>query len=480
MIKSLSIILFTVLTSIELAEESFAAQPPNILFIAVDDLRPELRCYGVDYIHSPHIDRLAATGRVFRRHYVQAPTCGASRYALLTGRYGDAGNQAIFQRAKQIKANADAAPPSMPAWFRMHGYTTVAVGKVSHHPGGMGGKRWDDPSQLEMPNSWDRCLLPVGDWQDPRGWMHGLAHGEVRVDAKQPGDGIAMDVFQSTAGPDSIYPDGISIDEALQQLDQFATRETKPFFLAVGILRPHLPFGAPEKYLRLYDDAVLPPIPHPEKPTGRTTWHRSGEFMKYNRWERDPNTDTEFATQVRKHYAACVSYADAQIGRLLEQLRESGADKNTIVVLWGDHGWHLGEHAIWGKHALFEESLRSPLIVSAPGMSRRGEPTDSMVETVDIFPTLCELTGLAVPDFVQGISLRSQLANPTKEGHPAIAYSGRARTIRTETHRLVLHTDGYTELYDHTTAANETKNLADSNPKLVEKLIDRLEGRLSR
>jgi iduronate 2-sulfatase len=456
-----------------------AATRPNVLLICVDDLRPELACYGVSYVHSPNIDRLAASGRVFRSHYVQAPTCGASRYTLLTGRYFPAGNNALFQRASKMKQNPYTVPPSMPAWFRQHGYTTVSVGKVSHHPGGMGGERWDDPATLEMPDSWDRHLLPAGPWQDPRGWMHGLAHGEIRIDAQQRGGGVEMDVFQAVEGPDSIYPDGVSIDEALRQINTLTADNDKPFFLAVGILRPHLPFGAPAKYLKPYVDAKLPPTPHPSKPAGKTTWHGSGEFMKYDRWGRNPNTDAEFALEVRKHYAACVSFADAQVGHLLRRLSEAGAAEDTIVVLWGDHGWHLGEHSVWGKHTLFEESLRSPLIVSYPDLRRQGESTDSMVETLDVFPTLCELTGLPVPAFVHGVSLRPLLDDPAASGHAAIAYHGSARSIRTQSHRLILHKDGYTEFYDHTSAAKETVNVAAANAPLVKELSGRLADRLA-
>ncbi|MHC4628274.1 MAG: sulfatase-like hydrolase/transferase, partial [Planctomycetota bacterium] len=196
-----------------LAAVSFGAgKKHNVLLLCVDDLRPELACYGVSYVRSPNIDRLASAGRLFRQHYVQAPTCGASRFTLLTGRYGGASNSALFQRAAKLKADPDSVPPSMPAWFRRHGYTTVSVGKVSHHPGGWGGEDWDDQTQLEMPQSWDRHLLPAGPWQHPRGWMHGLANGQIRVNA---GD---MDVFQALEGPDSIYPDGVSVDEALRQL----------------------------------------------------------------------------------------------------------------------------------------------------------------------------------------------------------------------------------------------------------------------
>jgi len=472
--KLLSLIL--ILSSFAPLREACAAtaQKLNILLICIDDLRPELNCYGAEYIHSPNIDRLAASGRQFNRHYVQAPTCGSSRFTLLTGRYGTAGNGALFERAELLKKNPDSVHPTMPAWFRQNGYTTVSVGKVSHHPGGLGGPDWDDQNILEIPDSWDRHLLPAGDWQHPRGWMHGLANGEIR------GNGKDMDVFQAIDGPDTIYPDGISVNEALRQMNQLASDDDKPFFLAVGLLRPHLPFGAPAKYLEHYKNAELPPTAHPNKPNWRTTWHGSGEFRQYNLWNRDPNMDEEFALEVRKHYAACVTYADEQVGKLMTQLKASGADKNTIVVLWGDHGWHLGEHAIWGKHALFEESLRSPLIISYPGIMSPGEETDSMVETLDLFPTLCELTGVDSPEFVQGVSLKPLLNNPFAPGHSAIAYHGNAKTIRTDSHRLVLHKDGYTELYDHSTPEGETKNIAELNSDVVEVLTRELEERLGK
>jgi iduronate 2-sulfatase len=453
--------------------EAGAAKKPNVLLLCIDDLRPELACFGKSYIKSPNIDSLAARGRAFHRHYVQAPTCGASRYALLTGTYGPSGNGALFARGAQLSKNAKAFPPSFPAWFRQNGYTTVSVGKVSHHPGGRGGKDWDQDSIPEMPLSWNRHLLPAGPWQHPRGSMHGLANGEIRSDASK------MDCFQAVEGPDSIYPDGLITDEALKQLDQLTKADdAKPFFLAVGIIRPHLPFGAPKKYLDLYEGVELPPIPHPTKPEGQTTWHRSGEFMKYNRWNRNPNDDADFATEVRRHYAACVSYADAQVGRVLKRLKATGEADNTIVVLWGDHGWHLGEHAIWGKHSLFEESLHSPLIISYPDMPKAGEHSNSMVETIDVFPSVCEIAGLPKPDFVDGVSLQPLINEPTTAGHSAIAYA-RARTIRTETHRLVAHKDGHYELYDHGTADGETRNVAAEHPKVVKALLSELNERLN-
>ncbi len=450
-----------------------AAERPNVLLICVDDLRPELQCFGKAYIHSPNIDRLATRGVAFHKHYVQAPTCGASRFTLLTGRYGGSGNEAIFDRAELLATKPEQVAPSMSEWFRQHGYTTVSVGKVSHHPGGRGGDDWDSEDIIEMPGAWDRHLCPSGDWQHPRGFMHGLAHGEIRNDATQ------MDVLQSADGPDNIYPDGLTTDEALRQLELLSSGG-QPYFLAVGILRPHLPFGAPAKYMQNYVGVELPAIPHPEKPDGKTTWHASGEFMKYNRWDRDPNTDGDFANQVRRHYAACVTYADAQVGRLIDRLDELRQLENTIIVLWGDHGWHLGEHAIWGKHSLFEESLRSPLIICAPAATQAGAKTAAMVETLDIFPTLCDLSGLPVPEFVDGISLKTILDSPdTAHGHSAISYA-KAKTIRTDRYRLILHPDGYCELYDHSLPDAETQNIADQNPDTVAQLSEQLQQRLRR
>lgn len=442
---------------------------PNVLLICVDDLRPELRSFGADYIISPNMDRLAKEGRPFHRHYVQAPTCGASRYTLLTGKFGSSSNGALFSRSQKIEH------PSFPAWFRKFGYTTVSVGKVSHHPGGRGGPDWDDESNLEMPESWDRHLLPAGSWQHPRGVMHGLANGKIRKNAKD------MAVYEAFDGPDTAYPDGLITDEALRQLDDLGKQADKsPFFLAVGIIRPHLPFGAPLQYIKPYLKTELPPIPHPLKPAGKTTWHGSGEFMKYNRWNRNPNTDANFALEVRRHYAGCVTYADALVGRILDKLDQLKQRDNTIVILWGDHGWHLGEHAIWGKHALFEESLRSPLIISYPEIPQPGKPTLSIVETLDIFPTICELAGLKVPAFTEGQSLMPILKNPRMEGHPALSYGKKGTfTIRTKSHRLITHQDGTYELYDHRSPLGEIKNIAQQESGLVNELSQKLNSRLT-
>ncbi len=447
------------------------AQPPNILLICVDDLRPELKSFGVEHMISPNIDRLAEKGVSFRQHFVNAPSCGPSRYTLLTGQYGPPGNNALFLRANKIAKGIGEIEPSMPEWFKTHGYATVSVGKVSHHPGGRGGDDWNDSTIIEIPKAWDKHLMPVAEWEHPRGMMHGLAHGEIRLKAGE------MDVFQSTEGDDNIYPDGAITNEALKQLRELAADSNKPFFLAVGIIKPHLPFGAPKSYFDRYEGIKLPSIEHHKRPEGRTTWHSSNEFMKYNRWGKDPNIDKAFADEVRRHYAACVSYADAQVGMILAELKRTRAEKNTIIVLWGDHGWHLGEHAIWGKHSLFEESLHSPLIIRYPGIKHEGSSTNAIVETLDIFPTLCDLSEVEIPEFVQGVSLKTILENPDATGHHALAYKNGVTTIRTWTHRLVLHKDGFVELYDHTSDENETKNVASNHKELVQELKEALKSK---
>lgn len=447
----------------------YGQQKKNVLLICVDDLRPELKSFGADYIISPNIDALAKKGRAFYNHYVNAPSCGPSRYTMLTGLYEETGshknsNAALFRRQKRMKNNPNSVLPSMPDWFKKHGYTTVSLGKVSHHPGGRGGKGWNDPNEVEMPGAWDKSWIPYADWKNPQGAMHGLAHGEIRKKANE------MSVIQAVEGEDTIYPDGHIANAALQQLEEFS-KAKKPFFFAVGFIRPHLPFGAPKKYYDIYDGVQIPEPPFSVKPSWNSTWHGSGEFMKYNRLHKDPRKDKIFAKEVKKHYAACVTYADAQVGKVLDKLKETGLDKNTVIVLWGDHGWSLGDHAIWGKHSLFDEALHSPLIIVDKSIRKKGKGTDAIVETVDIFPTLCDLTDLPIPAFADGVSLKPMLKNVKTKGHVAYAYRNNTKTIRTATYRMILKGDKPIELYNHIEDPYETKNRITQHPKVVKELL---------
>ncbi len=439
---------------------AFAAKP-NVLLICVDDLRPELKSFGAVHIHSPAMDSLAATGRAFTRHYVQAPTCGASRYTLLTGRYGKTpaqkGNDALMASAK----DSEKQPFSLPRQFRENGYRTVAVGKVSHYPGGLCGKDWKDPAKTEMPGSWDVNIMPTGPWKNPQAAMHGYADGVPR--------GSGTPVSEHKEGDDMRYTDGWVTQEALSQMDGLAEKK-EPFFLAVGIMKPHLPFACPKSYLDLYEKAEFPPIPHPQKPEGLSTWHKSGEFQRYARGG-DPWKEPDYADDIRRSYAACVSYADAQVAQILERLEKRGLAENTVVVLWGDHGWHLGEHGNWQKQSLFEESARVPLLIAAPGAKAAGKASPRIVETVDLYPTIIDYAGLRAPHKLAGASLRPLLNKPeAKWNRPAYTQVRRGatnnfffgRSVRTERWRYTEWDDGRkgAELYDHDNDPGEHRNLA--------------------
>lgn len=443
----------------------------NLLLICVDDLRPELGCYGVDRIHSPHIDRLASEGVVFDRHYVQAPTCGASRSAFLTGRYGPSGNDALFRRAERLQHGDAELQPSLPGWLRRNGYRTVSVGKVSHHPGGLGGPDWDDPAVVEMPGAWDRSLVPTGAWQTPRGWMHGLADGQVRkTDAKMP-------VMQAVSGPANRYPDGVAVEAAIEQLDRLAGNSELPFCLAVGILRPHLPFGCPRRYLDIYQGVDFTIAESMTRPSHRSTWHGSKELLRYDRGGRDPRTDAAYAAELRRHYAACVSFADDQVGKLVDRLDALEIADETLVVLWGDHGWHLGEHDVWGKHTLFDVSLRAPLIVRVPGDQTARQVPD-VVESIDVFPTVLDLLGVEVPAFLHGRSLRSLCEGEPMPPKAALSYYKEAASLRNTRYRLVAHDDGYQELYDLASSYSK-KNYASELPAVAAEMAAELADRLA-
>lgn len=450
---------------------------PNVLFIAVDDLRPWLGCYEEKLAVSPNIDRLAKEGRRFARHYVQVPTCGASRCALVFGRYpgrlpGDGGNDAIGKTA------AKQPHPALPALFRQNGYRTVSVGKITHYPGGRGGKGWQDGPE-ELPGAWDEALMPGGPWKTPEGAMHGYANGLTRQQAAK--DPVKKPVSQSAAGDDRTFPDGWIAEEAVKQLKALAGGG-KPFFLAAGFIKPHLPFAAPESYFAA-SSGVAAPVPRaPEKPAFPTTWHGSGEFRQYRANEGDPFREPAAAEAYRKAYLACVRYTDAQVGKLLAALDASPAAKNTIVVLWGDHGFLLGEHAIWGKHCLFEEALHSPLIVRVPGQQKPGEASGAIVETIDVYPTLVDLAGLPVAESLDGRSLVPQIGDPAaaSDGMAAGFWQG-AATLRTDRHRLIVSgKDRATvELYDHREDPAEAVNAAGKQKQEAAALRSRLEKLVS-
>lgn len=404
-----------------------AGAKPNILFISIDDLNAQLACYGHKHVSSPNIDKLASEGRMFSRHYVQAPTCGASRFSLLIGEYPPAnGNNGLISK-HYMKENPS---PSLPSTLKENGYTTVSIGKISHHPGGLMGKGWNDPEKIEMPGAWTRSLMPCGKWETPQGAMHGYAGGKPRTRAYSPR------IETTTESP--AYPDDLILDGAQKELDALVKTE-KPWFLAVGFIKPHLPFTAPQKFLDLYKEVEFPPIPSPEKPTGASLWHRSGEFMGNYADKNDPRKDPEYALDVRKHYAASTSYVDDSVGKLLDHLEKTGSSKNTIVILWGDHGFSLGEKQIWGKHHLYHTALHSPLIVKLPEQKSAGKSSPAVAETIDIYPTICELASIKLPEHLDGKSLAKIVNDPSAEsdGIAISFWSGDKSTITKDTHTII-------------------------------------------
>lgn len=422
-----------------------AEQKPNILLICIDDLRPELPSFGKDYIHAPAMEKLFTQGRLFKRHYVQAPTCGASRCALLTGIYPDnkkrLGNQAIASHDHK-------AQPSFPAWFQSHGYTTVAVGKVSHYPGGNTGKDWKDTNKPEMPNTWTRSPNPSGEWQNAQNLMHGYENGKARERGISP----VIEALENVR-----YPDDAIIDLFKKEFDSLA-KQDKPWLLAVGLLRPHLPFACEKKFLDLYTNKTIPNYSTP-KPPEDDEWHPSGEFNGQYLVAKDPNKDAAYADLVRKHYAACISSTDRHVAEILQRLQNSGQAENTIIILWGDHGWHLGEKQIWGKHTLYEVALHSPLFIKTPNMAKAGEATDRIVDSVDIYPTLCTLAGLPKPKQLQGTDLNNLLADPkaqTKE--IAISYWKNNRSEITPTEHKIYHNKS-NKLLQHYNLTEDPKEL---------------------
>lgn len=419
-----------------------AADKPNIVFIAVDDLRPELGCYGRSHIHSPNIDRLAETGFVFERAYCMVPTCGASRASLMTG------IRPTRKRFTTYLANAEEEAPgitTLNTHFQNHGYQTVSNGKVFHHAG-------------DNAHGWSQKA-----WK-PGGKGYQLAESLDAARANPRGKGPP---FEMADLPDSEYRDAALAAKAIRDLRRFS-KEQQPFFLAVGFYKPHLPFVAPQKYWDLYapENIRLPTNYHPPKDAPTQSIHNSGELRSYVGVPARGMLPTEMARNLIHGYFACVSFTDAQIGRVLNELDRLKLSDNTIVVLWGDHGWNLAEHTLWCKHSCFETSMHAPLIIRAPGVTTSGSRTGALTEFIDIYPSLCELADLPLPSHLQGQSFVPLLRNPKEKGKPAAV--GRFKdgdTVRTDRFRLTEYSRGNGEivarmLYDHAEDPGENSNIA--------------------
>ncbi len=456
-------------------------QQPNVLFIAVDDLRPELGCYGASYIQSPNIDKLAASGALFMNHFVQIPTCGASRYSLLSGMLPTTKNHLSNEAARTfISGKAETEQPeSFIHHLRRNGYYTVGVGKISHYVDGLLYEYEDSVgTEYELPHSWDEMLFNPGKWGTGWNAFFAYADGSNRQSRKRQ-----VKPYECADTGDSGYPDGLTAELALQKLEELA-RKDQPFFLGVGFFKPHLPFNAPKKYWDLYNEEELPLSPNPFIPenVNKASLHTSGEFNGYLLGDEQATLDgpisDAYARKLRHAYFACVSYTDAQVGKLLDQLDKLGLSENTIVVLWGDHGWHLGDQLVWGKHTIFERALKSAFVVRAPGM-KPGSEIEQVVNSVDIYPTLMDLCGVEMPFPTDGKSVVPLLNDPeTAWTNVSYGYFRNGISLRTEQYRLTKYFRDQMpdiELYDHKTDPNETQNIAGTHPEIVEQLLPLLE-----
>ncbi|UCG50356.1 MAG: sulfatase-like hydrolase/transferase [Phycisphaerales bacterium] len=437
---------------------------PNVLFIAVDDLRPQLGCYGHKRMISPNIDRLASDGVTFLRSYCQVPVCGASRASLMTG------IRPTRERFLSYDVWAEKeAPGILPisGHFKKNGYHTISNGKIFHHRGDWSGG-WSE-------EAW----RPGGPWRN-----YQLAENK-ELDAKGPRR--AGPAYECAQVGDEAYFDGMIAAKAISDLRRLKNMD-KPFFLALGFLKPHLPFNAPKKYWDMYKREEIDLADNPFRPKGApdAALHNWGELRAYHGIPRKGPLEDDAARTLIHGYYACVSYTDAQIGRVLAELERLGMRGDTIVVLWGDHGWNLGEHGLWCKHCNFETSLHSPLIVAAPGY-KGGTKSKALTEYLDIYPSLCEMCGLPMPGHPEGksfVPLLRHVELPWKEAVFSRYFNG--DSVKTDRYRYTEWRRGgggaYARmLYDHSVDRGENVNISEEpeNKKVVDELSAML-GRIRR
>ena len=474
-------------------------EKPNILFISVDDLKPTIGSFGDDFAVTPNIDKLSETSTVFLNNHTQLAICAASRVSFLTGLRPDK-TKVWDLKTKMRDVNPDVL--TLPEHFKNNGYQTIGVGKI-YDPravdGGRDRRSWSVPfvtqNQLTFPDGYS---FPSG------GFYQGKENRAVRAKLRQ--EAIDKGVnnlnkyeserfkppYENADVPDGAYMDGAIANRAVELLDQMDN--TKPFFLAVGFLRPHLPFNAPTKYWNLYkeEEIQLAEFQTKSKNPVDIAYKGGWEINTYKApgieyIENDEGLlilPDDIQRKLIHGYYAATSYIDAQIGLVLKKLKEKGLDKNTIIVLWGDHGFHLGDHSQWTKHTNFEQSTRSPLLIKDPRINKTIN-VDSPTEFIDVFPTLCELAELEIPKELDGISLKPQiLGEQTTSKIFAVSQYPRHGNImgysfRTKRHRYsvwvnnkksfepIYIEDIYAEeLYDYTNDPLETENIIDNSEQL--------------
>lgn len=437
-----------------------SASRPNVLMICVDDLKPTLGCYGDSIAITPHMDRLAARGVVFENAYCNQAVCSPSRNSLMTGLRPQ--TIGVYDLGTHFRLAAPNAV-TVTEHFMEHGYHAAGMGKIYH----IGHGNIDDEQSWSVP------------WWRPNGSNYRLS---ASLDAH------VTDAQGKRRGPpteradvdDEDYKDGQIAMEAVDRLQQASQNSQQPFFLAVGFQKPHLPFVAPEKYWAIYDSAELPMPTIKTAPKGAPDYaaRTGGELRNYSGMNENWPVDESMTRHLIHGYYAATSYVDAQIGRVLDELERLELDDNTIVVLWGDHGWHLGDHGMWCKHTNYEQAARIPLIFAGPQIDL-GKPSQAFVETVDIYPTLAELAGLPAPANLDGISFVAAAKDASQPARPYVTHvypkgGVLGRAIRNSSHRMVEWKqigaepgEAEIELYDYVNDALETQNIASEQPEIV-------------
>jgi choline-sulfatase len=472
MLKRFTLVLFSTLAIGQIAQHLAAAAEPakrNVLFLIADDLNCDLHCYGHRQVQSPNIDKLAARGVQFERAYCQFPLCSPSRSSFLTGRRPNETQVLSNPRAGRFSSDYTGTPHfrefipdtvTLPQLFRTNGYQVARVGKLYHYgvPGQIGTSGLDDRE------SWEYFVNPAGRDKAEENQIFTLI-------PKSYGGTLS---WLSSDGADLEMTDGLSATAAISLLEEY---KDQPFFLAVGFYRPHTPYVAPKKYFDLYpvDEIELPKLSADDrshKPEAAYPIKKQEEAMS-----------DALRRQAMQAYWASISFMDAQVGRVVDALDRLGLADNTLIVMTSDHGYHMYEHGLWQKMTLFENSARVPLVIVAPGAKGNGSKSASLAELVDLYPTLADLCGLAAPNYIDGVTLRPVLGNPSNRvKEAAFTQLGRGErsgySIRTPRWRYTLWDHGKQgeQLFDMQEDFGETTDLA-ADPKharTVEELRNRV------
>jgi arylsulfatase A-like enzyme len=382
-----AVLVFIILSSLQTKNKVEVKKKPNIIFIAVDDLRPQLNCYGKNQIISPNIDDLASVSYIYQNAVCNFPVCGASRASLLTGLRPNKNRFTSYKTRMDIDADNIL---TLGEWFKKNDYFTISLGKISHQTN-------------DSPESWS---IPA--WRAEKNWRDYQTKENLMAVETNNNEGAAK-AFEVGDNLLDDYADTKMVNKAIEKLDEL-TKKEQPFFIALGFLKPHLPFNAPKKYWDLYNEKDIELASNRFKPKNApdVSMHRYGELRKYTNIPSDYNINIPDSTQKKliHGYYACVSYIDSEIGRLIKHLKKIDIYENSIIVLWGDHGWQLGEHNLWAKHCNYQTSLKVPLLIKYPNQKKQ-KRINTVVELLDIYPTLCDLGNIEKPKHLQGKSLLS-------------------------------------------------------------------------